>query len=199
MGPFQYHPVTRVYADFQTGQVVTDVQASSDLSGYAAQLEKYPYLEYSWDLPSPVPADLLVPFRDFIAKYNLQDIAYSVYFGGEGFANVLNQLTVNVFKMIDSSYINSMAGAAFQPASGNNGEIYTKASAALGSDALYSSTVVAAQRSSNHSGVRLIVKTPSGQKLVKASKLLISIPPLLDNSKTPSSRFIPSRPACLLI
>ncbi|GAB1312816.1 Beta-cyclopiazonate dehydrogenase [Madurella fahalii] len=180
MGPFQPNLVTRAYADFQTGRNVS-APASPGFGAYAEQLHRYPYLGYGWDLPSPVPEDLLLPFGEFVAKYNLQDVAYSVYFSGQGFANILQQLTVNVFKMIDDAYLNSIAGASMMPVSGNNGEMYDKALSILGSDALLSSTVVASKRPSDRSGVRLVVKTRTGRKLIKASKLLITIPPLLNN------------------
>jgi hypothetical protein len=174
-----FSPMTVVQADFQSGERVT-VQSSGALTGYGEQLQKYPYLLNSWDLPSPIPEDLLLPFRDFVAKYNLQAEAFSVFSGGRGFTNLLDQLTVNVMKMVGLSYLSARAGAAIAPASGLNDEIYTKALARLGSDALLSSRVVAALRNSGR-GVRLVVETPSGRKLIKASKLLISIPPLLDN------------------
>lgn len=176
-------PQTTVYADFQTGSQV-DIHPSSNYTAYAAQVDKNPQLLYSWKLPSPVPEDLLLPFRDYVVKYDLQDIVYSIFAGGEGVANFLDQLTVNIFKMIDESFLKSYAGGAMVPASGNNGEIYDKALAILGSDALLSSTVASAQRpSTGKSGVSLVVNTPAGKKLIKASKLLLTIPPLVDNCK----------------
>ncbi|MCJ1436266.1 hypothetical protein MMC27_005644 [Xylographa pallens] len=177
-------PLTTIYADFQTGQQVT-VQSSNNYTAYQKQLQKYPYLEYSWNLPSPVPEDLLLPFADFVAKYDLQDIAYSVYFGGEGVSDILEQSTVNIMKFVDQSYLDAILdGAAVVPLNHNNGDLYTKALVELGPDALLSSTVVAARRPlENSSGVSLVVQTPSGQKLIKASKLLSSIPPLLDNMR----------------
>lgn len=171
------------------------VQSSNNYTAYAAQLQKYPYLLYSWNLPSPVPEDLLLPFADFVAKYDLQDVAYSVFSDGEGFSDILEQLTVNVLKLVDESFLDAAAGGAVVPSNHDNSEIYTKALAELGPDVLLSSTVVSAQRPSNSSsGVRLIVKTPSGPKLIRASKLLISIPPLLDNSKRVLKLLIPLVP-----
>ena len=182
LGPFQFNPVTRTYYDFKTGQAVVPPPPSPGLGGYAAQLANYPSLEYSWDLPNPIPADLLLPFKDFLAKYNIQDEAYTVYFSGQGFANILNQLTVNVFKMVGMSFIRSITGQAFQPASGNNAEIYDKALPLLGPDALLSSTVIATKRPSDHSGIKLVVKTGNNKlRLIKAKKLLITAPPLLSN------------------
>lgn len=188
-GLYQPTPLTRFYADFQTGAPVEGVRSSFNFSAYAAQLEKYPQLLYSWDLPSPIPEDLLLPFGAFIQKYNLGDEAFDVYFSAQGVSNILDELTVHVFKFIDESFLSSVSGNAIVPTP-NNAEIYAKASAYLGDDVLLSSTVVAAKRPANSSsssssggGIRLIVQTPTGKKLIKASKLLISIPPLLSNSK----------------
>ncbi|KAL5361326.1 hypothetical protein BJX96DRAFT_151736 [Aspergillus floccosus] len=170
---------TDIYADFQTGARVA-VNSSSNYTAYIQQLQKYPYLEYSWDLPDPVPEDLLLPFSEFLEKYKLEDIAYNVYYGAQGLSNVLDQLTVNVFKIFDGSFIDALYGGDVKGLH-TNGEIYTRAAARLGADVLLSSQVVAASRPDNGTGVRLVVQTPTGHKLIMASKLLVSIPPLLEN------------------
>ncbi|KUI53251.1 Beta-cyclopiazonate dehydrogenase [Cytospora mali] len=175
---FKSSSLTRVYVDFKTGQQLT-LSPSTNFTPYAEKLNQYPYLDYSWNLPSPIPEDLLLPFGEYITKYNLQPLAYTIYFAAEGVSDFLQQLTVNAFKFIDGAYL---SGKVVVPASGDNSEIYTRALDKLGEDALLSSTVVSAQRPSNGTGgVSLVVQTPTGQKLIKASKLLISIPPLLDN------------------
>lgn len=144
---FEPFPLTTIYANFQTGQQVTGVEASNNYTAYAAQLAKYPYLLYSWNLPSPVPSDLLLPFAEFIAKYDLQDVAYSLFQDGEGFDNFLNELTINIFKLVDESFLDAAApGGSIVPPNHDNGAIYTQAAAQLGSDVLLSSTVVDAQR-----------------------------------------------------
>jgi hypothetical protein len=178
IGPASFSSVTVVHSDFQTGDVV-DVQTSSNYSAYEAQLAKYSYLTNSWDLPSPAPADLLLSFGDFVDKYDLGDEAYNIFNDGAGFANILDQLTVNVMKLVDDTYFNSIAGGAVMPVSGKADEIYTVALERLGSDALLSSNVTAAQRSTEE--VRLVVKTPSGTKLIEVEKLLITAPPLVEN------------------
>ncbi|GAB7350131.1 hypothetical protein MBLNU459_g0804t1 [Dothideomycetes sp. NU459] len=181
-GPYSGITLTGYHADFQTGKPVTGVHQSTNLTTYEAQLNKYPYLGYGWSLPKPIPSDLLLPFGDFVAKYNLQDVAYSIFMDGEGAANppLLEQLTVNVLKLIDDSFFDTNAGASINPTNGN-GDIYAKAGARLGKNVLLSSTVSSAQRPSGNGSIELVVQTPSGTKLVRASKLLVSIPPLLDN------------------
>ena len=188
-GPFQVPSNTRVFADFQTGKKVDNVKSTFNFTAYAAQLNKYPSLLYSWDLPNPIPQDLLLPFGDFIRKYNLQDVAYDVYNSAQGVSNILSEPTVNVFKFIDESFLEASSGKGFVPAD-NNGEIYVKATAKLGKDVLLSSTVTAAKRGSTLTS--LVVKTPGGNKLIRASKLLITIPPLLQTRKPTDTDPIPS-------
>ena len=81
--------VTSEYVDFQTGQIATPKQG--DLMGawdaFQVQVAKYPFLDYSLDsVPFPVPADLLLPFGQFITKYNLQDAVPYLSLYGEGWA-----------------------------------------------------------------------------------------------------------------
>ena len=177
---FSFTGGTNVYADFETGEVLPSFSPSQNFTPYANQLNKYPYLLDSWNLPSPVPGDLLLKFGDFIKKYSLQNIAYSIYSNSLGVGNVLQQLTVNVFKIFDAAYLGGFQGGNVVTSNHDNGELYVKALAELGSNALLSSTVTAAQRSGEN-GVKLVVKTPTGNKLIIVSKLLISIPPLVSN------------------
>jgi hypothetical protein len=172
---------TTVYADFKTGEVLPNFTTSYNFAPYKAQLDKYPDLAWSWNLPYPVPADLLLPFGDFIIKYSLQNIAYSIFSFSAGVSNVLQQLTVNVFKWLDDAYLVGIAGGDITTTDHNNGELYVKALAELGPNALLSSTVVAAYRPSQGPGVRLVVQTPTGNKLIIASQLLVTIPPLVQN------------------
>jgi len=172
---------TEFYANFETGQQVP-VNASSNYTAYLEQIEKYPYLEWSWTLPDPVPRDLLLPFAKFMKKYHLKDIGYNVFWAAQGLSNVLDQLTVNVFKIFDKSFIDALKGGDVRSLNGN-GEIYTKASAALDGDVLFLSQVIAASRPANDTQVKLVVSTPTGNKLIIVSKLLVSIPPLPDNMK----------------
>ena len=174
---------TTVYADFETGESLPSFNESADLSAYIEQLDKYPYLLEGWELPSPVPEDLLLPFGEFVEKYSLQDIAYALYnspsIGGVG--NILDQLTVTVFKGINHSYLEELKGAGVTSANHDNHEVYDKALAELGSDVLLDSTVVAMDRPTNSSDVRIVVQTPTGNKLIVASQILVTIPQTLDN------------------
>lgn len=180
---FSIAPLTNAFYDFATGNPLA-VTMTDNFTAYAEQLDKYPYLANSWDLPDPVPEDLVLPFHDFVAKYNLSSAAYTVYFYSQGLTNFLQQLTINVFKMFDSTFLSGLAGHDVVPPNHNNKVIFENALARLGSsNVLLSSTILAAKRPVDGAGVLLVAKTPAGNKLIMASKLLISIPPLLENMR----------------
>ena len=70
------------YVDFRTGEVVPGFTApdpSAAFAAYGAQVAKYPYLETGFDLPDPLPADLLLPFGEFVEKYNLAALVPTLF------------------------------------------------------------------------------------------------------------------------
>jgi hypothetical protein len=73
--------LTEVPVDFETGRRVENLDAGNQtlgLQNYIAQLAKYPYLETGFDLPSPIPPDLLLPFGEFVEKYNISGAVYVI-------------------------------------------------------------------------------------------------------------------------
>lgn len=172
---------TYLPVDFTTGDILSTFAGSTDLTEWAAQIAKYPWLDQTWEVPQPVDEDLLLPFGDFITKYNLSDVAYDLYLSSQGLSDPLQHSTVDVMKMVDPAYLDEVSGAALATENLDNSELYVKALAELGADALLSSTVTSAQRAADGAGISLVISTPSGSKLVQASKLLITIPPVLEN------------------
>jgi hypothetical protein len=172
-----------IYVDFKTGQVLDNFSVNFDFTPYATNLARYPELAWSWNLPDPLPEELLIPFREFIERHNLQDIAFGMLTISNGLANpgFLDQVTVNMLKWLDNAYVEGTRGRSVTTAAHNNGELYANALGVLGSDVLLRSTVEAAQRLTNGSHVSLVVQTPTGSKLIEASKLLVTIPPLMRN------------------
>lgn len=124
-------PLTNVFYDFSTGAPVT-VQKANNFTAYAQQLDKYPYLANSWDLPNPLPEDLVLPFQNFVTKYNLANMAYTIYFNSQGLTNFLQQLTINVFKMFDSTLLSGLIGHDVVPPNHNNKLIFEMALEKLG-------------------------------------------------------------------
>ena len=174
--------VTSEYVDFQTGQIATPRQG--DLSGawdaFQTQVAKYPFLDYSLDnVPFPVPADLLLPFGQFIMKYNLQDAVPYLSLYGEGWGNFVTLPTLLAIKFFPRSFPNPAtlySGAPGPLASKDNSLIYEKATKELEPNVLLSSTVVSMDRSAADL-VKITVQTPSGKKLICAKKLISTIPP----------------------
>jgi hypothetical protein len=173
----------QAFVDLQTGEQFPEFKPSFDFSAYSAQLAKYPYLPTSWTLPEMVPEDLLLPFRDFITKYSLQDIAFTIWEYSWGCGDILGQPTVYMLKAVDQPFVEGLEQGLLTTARRNNHEIYEKALEELGSDALVSSTVSAAQRNEDEK-VKLVVQTPKGKKLVVASKVVVTMPPKIENMQT---------------
>lgn len=82
--------------------------------------------------------------------------------------------------MVDPAFLYAMTGGALIDANQSNKEIYRKAQKKLGSNALMKSKITAVTRPPN-GPASIAVKTPSGSKLIQASKILITIPPTLKN------------------
>ncbi|KAF4454627.1 Beta-cyclopiazonate dehydrogenase [Fusarium austroafricanum] len=174
---------TPIYADFKTGKKYSDFKPSLAFDAYASQLAKYPYLGNSYDLPNPVPEDLLLPFGEFLAKYDLGDIAWTIWANSWGAGDALKQPTIYMLKAIDLEFLNTLVEGGVTSARRDNQEIFDKALKELGPNGLVSSTVIAAQRPTKEGNTKtkLVVKTPTGNKLVIVSKILISAPPTIEN------------------
>ena len=169
--------------DLRTGKEVTVSAASpaSALGKYAAELQKYPYVESGFDLPDPVPADLILPFGEFAKKYEVEDVVQLVFRFAQGLGDLLAQPTLYVFKNFGLDIIRNLSVGFLTTTKNDNSELYEKATEYLGSDVLLSSTVLATLRVGDR--VKVVVKTPEGIKLILAKKLLLTIPPKLENLK----------------
>ena len=172
-----------LYVDYRTGKVV-DGYAPSDpsaaLGAYAAQLAQYPYLEAGFDLPNPVPADLLLPFGDFVKKYALDAVVNTVFNFGQGLGDLLKQPTLYVMKNFGLDILRNLSVGFLTTERHNNSELYEKARTELGADALLRSRVIATDRDAA-GYANLLVQTPSGLKIIRAKKILFTAPPKLDN------------------
>ncbi|KAJ5647328.1 FAD/NAD(P)-binding domain-containing protein [Penicillium lividum] len=174
---------TPQYLDPKTAKPVnyTLPAITTALQAYAQHLSQYPDVEQGFFLPDPVPEDLLLPFGDFIKKYpEIANASFTIANFGQGLGDHLKQPTLYVFKNFGTDIIRDIANGFLVTTSQNNYEIYDHATQILGQDVLLNSTVVSTtKRDSN--GVEFTVRTPTGYQKVKAKKLLITIPPTLDN------------------
>ncbi|CAM6108719.1 unnamed protein product [Calypogeia fissa] len=151
------------YADFSTGDVFPNFappDPTAALRLYGAQLAKYPYLTAGFDLPSPIPEDLLLPFGQWVTKYGLQDAVFVIFSYAEGIGNLLEQPTLYVIKLIGLDLLNTLQIGFINTVSHDNSEIYTKAFNVLGeSNVLLCSHVIATDRGSDAEYVKVLVQT----------------------------------------
>lgn len=179
--PYASDAKRRQYVDFSTGTVYSNYSMTPpDFEAYVDELERFPYLAQGWDLPEPVPEELLIPFGQFIKKHSLRDIAHILASFAVGNGHSLDQTTAYVLKSVDKAFIEGFQGNNVM-SSTTNWELYMRAQEYLGSDALVSSTVVAASRPSDGSKSTLFVHTPSGLKIVIAKKVLVAMPQKIEN------------------
>lgn len=128
--------VSNYYVDFRTGQIVTGYVPANPtvaFAAYAAQLAKYPFLDTpGWNLPDPVPAELLIPFGDFVKKYNLDAAVFTINEYAQGFGDLLSIPTLYVLKYFGLSVLQGAQSGFLATAQHDNGELYEKARAELG-------------------------------------------------------------------
>jgi len=175
------------YANFATGDLVPatifpsiTAQVEAFLT-YSKILDQYPFLSNGFDLPDPVPADLLLPFGEFLQIYNLSTIAIDILFVAE-VGNILAQPTLYIMKVFPQITVDTFSSEnSLSTANQDNQELYNAALAYIGNrtNVFLGSKVVQIERS--ECSVKVVVSTPYGEKLIKASKLLIAIQPKLEN------------------
>jgi hypothetical protein len=190
IGPFPRDPLESKYIDFSTGLPVPNYPA--DQGAMMAALGAYGQVVAGFvnqtfpgyfDLPEQVPDDLALPFGRFVAKYNLQAALPFLWQFVSAVGDVLAVPALFVIQNLNAVVLNLLQqpDGFFVPSSHNNSELYAAVQQYLSADLLLSSTVSVADRSD--SGVKLVVNTPSGKKLVKAKKLLVTAAPTISNLK----------------
>lgn len=179
-------PWVTKYIDFTSGKsiqpAVSDPAAA--LGAYAQLLQKYPYLVGGYgQLPDPVPEELAQPFSKTIAQYHLEaaiPIMWTFIFAVGDLNKATTLSVIQNFGLIQLK--DALSGGLQIPTRLSNSELYQKAAGLLGADVLYKSTVVDSTRGKN-GYTTLTVKTPTGKKIIKAKKILITIPPTVQNLK----------------
>ncbi|KAL4886191.1 hypothetical protein BJY04DRAFT_213724 [Aspergillus karnatakaensis] len=178
---FSRNPVGSQRLDFRNGQRVPPPggNLTEAMMRYVGVLSQYPYLDGGWDLPYPVPEDLLIPFRDFIEKYDLGPAVETLTLYVQGFANILNYPTVYILKYFNFNVVRGSLEGFLRPISQANVDLYNVARRELGVHVLLGSTVISLERSDT--GLhRIIVETPLGKKYIEANKLIVTTPPIPD-------------------
>jgi hypothetical protein len=178
----QFAGISNARVDLRTGENVPAPQGNvtDAMMRYVAQLLKYPYLAEGWNLPDPVPEDLLLPFGQFIEKYDIGPAVETLTLYAQGLRDWLPYPTVYIMKYFSLGVALGAANGFLGQADGNNMALYEAARKELGDDALLGSTVVGMERPANRPH-RILVRTPSGYRLIRAKKTIITAPPKLEN------------------
>ncbi|KAL8959555.1 MAG: hypothetical protein Q9183_005609 [Haloplaca sp. 2 TL-2023] len=185
---FSIPGVTSVQADFKTGLPAQPEQGDLEAAweAFQAQVEKYPTLDYDLsDVPFPVPPDLLLPFGEFLRKYQLEDAVPYLSLYGQGWGNFTTVPTLLAIKYFPPYFFSpaSIYGAGDGAlAAKDNSLLYDKAAEELGGNLLLNSTVVEMDRS-GPDYVFVAVQTPNSRRIIRARKIISAIPPLLNNLK----------------
>ena len=124
------------YVDFRTGKNITAYvppDPTAALAAYAAQLVKYPTLdEPGWNVPDPLPADLLISFGEFVKKYHLDGAVPIINSYAQGFGDILSIPTLYIVKYFGLSVLQGSQTGFLTTARQDNSELYEKARAELG-------------------------------------------------------------------
>lgn len=166
--------------DFSKCKIVNNVTVPNPqnaLQAYVAQLMKYPKLQDGFFIPNPVPDDLLLPFGEFIIKYKIEEVAGLAWQFHQGIGDFLRQPTLYVLKDFGLNIVQKdLVDGFIVPKCRNNLKIYSKACKLLQGNVLLNSYPIRIVRN-NCENVEVTVKTPRGLILVRAKKLLVTIPP----------------------
>ncbi|BCB78781.1 hypothetical protein GCM10022251_78240 [Phytohabitans flavus] len=171
---------TNHYVDFRTGQVVPGYAPPppAALPAYIALLQQYPYLDQGFELPDPVPAELLLPFGEFAVQHGLESIVQLLNGYAQGLGDILRIPAIYVLKNVSLSVMNSvLTGSLLITQRRNNSELYEQATTFLGGDALLNASVTNVHRGPR--GIQVRVDTPTGPRVIRCRKLLVTAPPLL--------------------
>jgi hypothetical protein len=140
---------------------------------------QFPFLDSGFNLPDPIPADLLLPFGDFVTKYGLDPLVSTAFEFGQGLGDMLGDPAIYVLKNFSLSVVNAIATSSFVAVPTGTASLYDAAAAKLGADAVVNAQIVVAVR--NAQGVEVLAETPHGPVLVQAEKLVVAFPPTLEN------------------
>ena len=171
-------PAQDDYINLRTGEKVNAKEASINqteaLNKWVDAISQFDFLEDgSYNFPDPVPEDLLLTFRDFVKKYEIEESVWGVFSHGSG--NILDMITLYVIQYIGVPHAAAAIQGYIRPSYGI-ADLYKRASKVIGSEVLYESKIETVKRSSK--GIEVTVRSSNGKsQLIKAKQLLVTIPP----------------------
>ncbi|KAF7373858.1 hypothetical protein MSAN_00597800 [Mycena sanguinolenta] len=142
---------------------------------------QFPFLDNGFNLPDPVPEDILLSWGDFMAKYDLDPAAFDTYLVIQ-FGNEMALPAIYAMKYFPSLTAEGFLGInpLITTANFDNQGIYDKALNKLGQGegAFLNATITRITRSND--GVVVVMHTPDGKATtVNAKQLVLAIPPVV--------------------
>lgn len=182
-------PFTYSYADFKTGTLLNVSASATELEYTAAAIEKYygivsnyTYLNDGFELPDPIPEDLLLTFGEFVAKYELDAAVFTIASYAQGFGDLLKLPAIYVLKLFNPDVILDQSIGFLTTSASDNSLLYEAAAAELGDKSVFlDSTITSVDRSSCSPKIIINFSTPSGTKTIVTEKLILAISAKLEN------------------
>ncbi|KAF4772724.1 flavin-containing superfamily Amine oxidase [Colletotrichum scovillei] len=150
-------------------------------------LAKYPWIDQGFLVPDPVPEELTLPFRELAQKYNFSALLAVIAQFNWWTGDISTIPALYGIKGLGPGLLRSLFGEFILSANGDTRAIYDAAAGVLGDSVLLDSDVVEVKRDvkideKTTSGVTVLVKQPGGShKLIRARKLIVAIPPTMEN------------------
>ncbi|CAK4034815.1 Beta-cyclopiazonate dehydrogenase [Lecanosticta acicola] len=179
------------FYDLQTGER-TDFQPPEPgpvlaaLQKYAGILQsKYGYLEAGYELPDPVPEELLIPFEDFVRRHGLGDLLNIAFQMGQGYGDFLRKPTLYAMKIVSHEILQQVFQGSLLRMT-DNSRLYARIESQLNAsgDLFASSMVVNTDRERDVDGyISIHVRDlrDNSVHLIRACQALVTIPPLVQH------------------
>jgi hypothetical protein len=169
--------------DNVTAETFTPAEVSAAIVKYGKIISQWPYLRTGYELPDPIPADLLLSWGDFVEKYSLQALVPLWFLYGQCMGDMLDHTTLSVIKRLGLGVLEGFASAGFLGPVNGCHELYDKALERLGNDVLLGSTIKTASRNykRGREHVTVVVNTPTGTKTIRAKKIIFTAPQQISN------------------
>jgi hypothetical protein len=195
-GSMSFTPNENKYIDYKTGKPVANyVAPAADamypaLQRYLDVITKYEDMLlpgfFNFPTPDKIPEDLLMPFGQFVKKYNLEAAVPQMWDAtAQGLGDTMNVPTIWVIQSSGIPMVRALlgVGAAAVPASGRLYDLFESVAKFLGKDVLYSTTVIQTTRTKDtKKPVSLKVQGPGGKvTCLEAKRLVIAIEPTPEN------------------
>ncbi|RAL07020.1 FAD/NAD(P)-binding domain-containing protein [Aspergillus homomorphus CBS 101889] len=172
------------YLNLRTGSKVQikSVDEQQALKPYLDAIAQFSFLtDGPYNLPDPVPEDLLLPFGDFVKKYNLEPTILPNI--NHGCGDIFNMMTLYHVQYLGIPHAKALGEGYLRPVNGM-ADIYTRAARELAEDVLFSTTAQSIRRSTDAVELLAVSRHSNGtttRTLIHAKQLLVTIPVTLDN------------------